>query len=72
MKEKDLFNYYVENDYLNLTNSITEEELIKLIELILKLKITLNYCTIPKDFKHIDIIKKYYSDFTYIIKKNIM
>ena len=67
MNDENLFNYYIQNDYLNLTNSITKDELVKLIELTLKLGIKINYCTIPKDFKHIDIIKKYYSSLIFII-----
>ncbi len=67
MNDENLINYYVQNDYLNLTNSITKDELIKLIELTLELGITLKICTIPKDFKHIDIIKKYYSSLVFII-----
>jgi hypothetical protein len=54
-----LLNYYIQNSYLNLTNTITNNDLILLLNEIKKLNIHISHINIPKNFKYIDIIKEY-------------
>jgi hypothetical protein len=62
-----LLNYYIQNDYLNLTNNIIYEDLVLLISYIDKLQIKINNINVPKNFKYIDLIKEKFID----IKLNI-
>ena len=57
-----LLNYYIQNDYLNLTNNIIYEDLVLLISYIDKLQIKINNINVPKNFKYIDLIKEKFSD----------
>jgi len=56
----NLLNYYIENDYLNLNNNINLDDLNLLIDSINKYNIIIKNINIPKDFKHIDLIKEKY------------
>ena len=67
MDEINLFNYYIENNYINLNNNITEEEIYKLLNFTIKMNLTFDNCTIPNNFKFIDILKKYYPNLKYNI-----
>ena len=53
-----LLNYYIQNDYLNLTNNIELNDLELLLDSIKKYNIIINYVNIPHDFKYLDIINK--------------
>jgi hypothetical protein len=52
----NLLNYYIQNDYLNINNNITYDELKLLIESIIKYDIKINIINIPEQFKYIDYI----------------
>jgi hypothetical protein len=65
-----LLNYYLENDYLNLTNNINLDELLLLIESIKKYNIIIHCINIPNEFRYIDIIKKHFNDVKIIILKH--
>lgn len=67
MNEINLFNYYIENNYINLNNNITEEEIYKLLNFTIKMNFTIDNCTIPNDFKFINILEKYYPNLKYNI-----
>jgi hypothetical protein len=54
----NLLNYYIENDYLNLNNNITLDDVNLLIDSINKYNIIINNINIPKDFKYYDLIKE--------------
>jgi hypothetical protein len=56
----NLLNYYIENDYLNLNNNITLDDLNLLIDSINKFNIIIKNINIPKDFKYINLIKEKY------------
>jgi hypothetical protein len=57
-----LINYHVENSYLNLTNTISKENLIDLLDNIKKYNIIITNVNIPKEFKYIDIVKEKTND----------
>lgn len=57
-----LLNYYLENDYLNLTNSISSDDLILLIDKLKSYFITINCITIPKEFKYMNIINEHFNN----------
>ena len=54
----NLLNYYIENNYLNLNNSIELDDLNLLINSIDKYAIIINHINVPRDFKYMDLIKK--------------
>jgi hypothetical protein len=56
----NLLNYYIENDYLNLNNNITLDDLNLLIDSINKFNIIIKNINIPINFKYIDLIKEKY------------
>ncbi len=55
----NLLNFYIENDNINLTNNISKDDLLLLLENIKKYNIIINKINIPNNFKFIDIIKGY-------------
>ena len=54
-----LVNYYVQNDFLNLTNNIPYDDLLILIDTIIKFDIKITNINIPESgFKHLELINK--------------
>jgi hypothetical protein len=57
-----LLNYYLENSYLNLNNSIQIDQLNLLLESISKYNIVITNINVPKDFKFINLIKNKFKE----------
>jgi len=69
MDLSDLINYYIENNYINLDNIITLDELLLLFTTIKDRKYNIDVINIPKDFKYTEIIKAHFN-FTCLIVKS--
>jgi len=69
MDVSDLINYYIENNYINLDNIITLDELLLLSTTIKDRKYNIDVINIPKDFAYTEIIKAHFN-FTDLIVKS--
>ena len=68
----NLMNYYIENDYLNLTNNINYDDLILLINGIKKYNIIITTINVPSDFKYLHMGNSQFKSNTYIREANIL
>ncbi len=58
----NLLNYHLQNSYLNLTNSISLENLLLLITNIKKLNIVITHINMPFDFIYKSVVKEYFPE----------
>jgi hypothetical protein len=58
----NLLNYHLQNSYLNLTNSISLENLLILIKNIKKLNIVITHINMPFDFNYKSVVKEYFPE----------
>lgn len=68
MELTDLINYYIENDYINLDNIITLDELLLLFSTIKDRKYNITVINIPSNFKYTEIIETHFNSTLTIIK----
>ena len=66
MKLINLINYYIQNDYINMDNKITDSQIKELLEELKKRNRNIIYCNIPNDFKHNDLVKLYFPNINFI------